>query len=37
MALVLRDYEVYLKGVFEIDRVERVDTIVEKDFVSGRP
>jgi len=37
MALVLRDYEVHLKGAFEIDRMDRVDTMVEKNIVSGRP
>jgi hypothetical protein len=37
MALVLRDYEVHLKGVFEIDRLERADMIVVKNVVSGRP
>jgi hypothetical protein len=36
MALVLRDYEVHLKGAFEIDRVDRADTIVEKNVVPGR-
>lgn len=36
MALVLRDYEVHLRGAFEIDRVDRVDTIVEKNVVPGR-
>ena len=36
MALVLRDYEVHLKGVFETEKVERSDPIVEKNVVSGR-
>jgi hypothetical protein len=36
MALVLRDYEVHLKGVFETDRVERVDTMYEKNLVPIR-
>jgi hypothetical protein len=37
MALVLRDYEVHLKGAFETDNVERMDTILEKNIVPGRP
>jgi hypothetical protein len=37
MALVLRDYEVHLRGAFEIDRLERADTTVVRNVVSGRP
>ncbi len=37
MALVLRDYEVHLKGAFEVDGLERADTTVVKNVVSGRP
>jgi hypothetical protein len=33
MALVLRDYEVHLKEAFDTDRVERVDTMFEKNVV----
>jgi hypothetical protein len=36
MALVLRDYEVRLKGAFEIDRVDRVGTVFEKNVAPGR-